>query len=195
MLPRIPYRDEEAFRFSLNLPCLASPCRAGDSRSRPQAAKRGRGTRSLDGMPPDRPRWSQAGNACCSLTAPIHATVRMTSQPRRLAWQCRRCSARCGCRARAARWRPRRSAIVCRGAPPAGHRHGKCLRRGGSRETAIANTPNACGMAFVSNSAFQAMMSIGSDRSPMRYSWTLRDQIRSFDLSNWNAPAICRASR
>ena len=43
--PRIPCQDEEAFRFLLSLTCLASPCRAGDSRSRPQAAKRWRGTR------------------------------------------------------------------------------------------------------------------------------------------------------
>src|SRR5712692_7450401 len=42
---RCPSPESEAFRFRLSLTCLASPCRAGDSRSRPQAAKRWRGTR------------------------------------------------------------------------------------------------------------------------------------------------------
>jgi len=41
---RIPCQDEETFRFPLSLTCLASPCRAGDTRSRPQAAKRWCGT-------------------------------------------------------------------------------------------------------------------------------------------------------
>ena len=45
LIPRIPRQDGGAFRSSLNLTCSASPCRAGDIRSRPQAAKRGRGTR------------------------------------------------------------------------------------------------------------------------------------------------------
>src|SRR6266581_3375560 len=35
----------EALRFPMSLARMASPCRGGDSRSRPQAAKRGRGTR------------------------------------------------------------------------------------------------------------------------------------------------------
>jgi hypothetical protein len=36
---------------------------------------------------------------------------------------------------------------------------------------------------------------IGANRLPKRYSWMRRDQIRSLDLSNWNASAICLASR
>src|SRR6266852_3159168 len=51
-----------AFRYTIDLTCLASPCRAGDSRSRPPAAKRGRGTRQPlpDGAGPA--PWRQAGH-------------------------------------------------------------------------------------------------------------------------------------
>jgi len=52
-------------------------------------------------------RWSgllglKQARLAFQLTAPTLATVRMTSQLRRLAWRCRRCAARCACRARAA---------------------------------------------------------------------------------------------
>jgi hypothetical protein len=40
----MPFPESEAFRFPSSLTCLRSPCRA-DSRSWPQAAKRGRGSR------------------------------------------------------------------------------------------------------------------------------------------------------
>ena len=40
-------------------------------------------------------------------------------------------------------------------------------------------------------SAFQAIRSVMGVRSPSRYSWTMRDQIRSFERSIWKAPAIC----
>lgn len=46
-----------AFRYTIDLICLPSPCRAGDIRSRPPAAKRGRAMRaSLYRMSPVWPR-------------------------------------------------------------------------------------------------------------------------------------------
>ena len=44
-------------------------------------------------------------------------------------------------------------------------------------------------------SAFHAIRSVIGARSPSRYSRTMRDQMRSFERSSWNAPAICRESR
>ncbi len=75
-IPRIPCQDGGAFRSSLSLTCLASPCRAGDSRSRPQAAKRWRGTRQRNAPALTGCRWS--GTLGFKLAGPA---LPLTTQP------------------------------------------------------------------------------------------------------------------
>ena len=99
----MPFPKSEAFRFPSSLTYLRSPV---PGRRQPvKAASREAGARhapALTGW-----RWSgllglKQARLAFQLTAPTLATVRMTSQLRRLAWRCRRCAARCACRARAA---------------------------------------------------------------------------------------------
>jgi len=74
-LPRILCQDKEAFRFPLGLTCLAGPCRAGDSRSRPQAAKRGRAMRaSLYRVAPVRPYDDKRVTVLGTLISPAHVS-------------------------------------------------------------------------------------------------------------------------